>query len=167
LSGCPPGAGWQFVTFGCVQNSPFGVSLPNASITDFGQIIETGVASSSTGDSIYLSVGTAEYGMEVQGDGITDLAEHWEGAEFNIFGNAGGDIAVFNSGSNITVSLQTDDGVKAKPLCPPNTGTTGETNNLFFTTAPKNATKLQYPAIEFAMSSKSGSKSTCDTLKAL
>jgi hypothetical protein len=163
LSGCPPDAGWEYVGIGCVQNSPSAVSIPNIAVTDLSKVIETGTASSS-GDSIYLSVDNTEYGMKnIQSDGITDLAEHWEGAEFNVIGNAGGDVADFNSGSNITVSVQTDIGVTTAPTCPADSGTTGESNNLFFVGAPKKAAKLQYPSIEFTMNSKTGSKPSCDT----
>jgi hypothetical protein len=165
FSNCPPGKGWENLGIGCVQNSPFGVNLPNVNVTDLGDIIETGNADSS-GDSIYMSVGTTEYGMKnVQGDGITDLSEHWQGAEFNILGDGGGDQANFNSGSKITVSIQADDGVKKKPACPANSGTTGETNNLFFVKGPAKAPKLRYPSIEFTMASQAKGKATCATAK--
>jgi hypothetical protein len=167
LSGCPADEGWEYADGGCVQNSPFGVSIPNVSITDLGQVIETGEAALS-GDSVYLSVDKTEYGMQnVQSDGVTDLAAHWMGAEFNVVGNAGGSIADFNSGSRITVSLQADTGLKAKPTCPADTGTTGESNNLFFVPAPKRAVKLEYPSIEFTMDSKVGGTPSCDTRRAL
>jgi hypothetical protein len=165
FSSCPPSAGWENVGIGCVQNSPYGVNIPNVSITDLKQIVETGAAA-STGDSIYMSVGTTEYGMKnVQSDGITDLSQHWEGAEFNVIGNGGGDVADFTGKSHITVSIQTDTGQTTAPSCPPNSGTTGESNNLFFVSAPKKATKLEYPSIEFAMSSESGGKPSCDTAR--
>jgi hypothetical protein len=165
LSGCPPGKGWEYVGIGCVQNSPYGVNIPNVSITDLRQLIETGTASSS-GDSIYLSVGSTAYGMQdVQSDGITDLAAHWEGAEFNVIGNAGGDVADFNAGSKISVSLQTDTGLRTKPTCPADSGTTGESNNLFFVRAPRKPAKFQYPSIEFTMSSNSNGEASCDTVR--
>jgi hypothetical protein len=163
LSGCPPSEGWEYVGIGCVQNSPYAVNVPNVSVTDLNKLIETGVAASG-GDSIYLSVDGTEYGMQnIQSDGITDLSAHWEGAEFNIIGNAGGDVADFNKGSKITVNLQTDDGLTAAPTCPGNTGTTGESNNLFFVKPPKKAPELQYPSIEFTMSSKDKGHASCDT----
>lgn len=162
FSSCPPSAGWENVGIGCVQNSPYAVYLPNVSATHLNQVVETGVASSG-GDSIYLAVGRSEYGMQnVQSDGITDLAQHWEGAEFNIIGNGGGDVADFKGKSEVTVSLQTDTGVTTAPTCPANTGTTGESNNLFFVTAPKKAPSLEYPSIEFTMKSKTGGKPSCD-----
>jgi hypothetical protein len=164
LSGCPPDSGWEYVGIGCVQNSPYGVNIPNVSVTDLKDIVETGVAASS-GDSIYMSVGNTEYGMKnVQSDGIVDLSEHWEGAEFNIIGNGGGDTADFTGKSKITVSIQTDTGETTAPTCPANTGTTGESNNLFFLSAPKSPAKLQYPSIEFTMGFKSKGTPSCDTV---
>jgi hypothetical protein len=167
LSGCPPGKGWEFADGGCVQNSPTAVTLPNESITNLGQFTETGAAASS-GDSIFLSVGTTEYGMKnIQGDGITDLSAHWQGAEFNVIGNAGGDIANFNKGSTITVSLQADTGLTTAPGCPANSGTTGESNNLSFVAAPSNPPELQYPSIEFTMSNATKGSASCDTVQGI
>jgi hypothetical protein len=164
FSNCPPGQGWQNTGFGCVQNSPGGVYIPNVNVTDIGNVIETGVAAAD-GDSVYMSVDNTEYGMKnVQSDGITDLSQHWQGSEFNIIGNAGGDIANFNSGSKIAVNIQGDTGVNARPTCPANSGTTGETNNLFFTQAPAHP-RVQYPSVYFEMTSKTGKTATCDAVK--
>ena len=167
LSGCPPGKGWEYADGGCVQNSPNAVSVPNVSIKSLRKFTETGKAS-SRGDSIYLSVGSTEYGMKnIQGNGITDLSAHWKGAEFNVIGNAGGDIARFNKGSTITISLQTDTGLTTAPDCPANSGTTGESNNLSFVTAPANPPKLQYPSIEFKMSNAGGGGPSCDEVQGI
>jgi len=166
FSSCPPGKGWENLGIGCVQNSPFGVYLPNLNVTDLASAVLTGVASKS-GDSIYITIGKNAYGMKnVQGDGITDLSKHWQGSEFNIIGNGGGDEAVFNSGSKISVSIQADDGSKNAPTCPSESGTTGETNNLFLVQAPAKTTALKYPSVEFSMSSKEGKTATCNTSKA-
>lgn len=152
---------------GCVQNSPSSVSIPNIAIADLSQVIETGSAASS-GDSIYLAVGGTQYGMKnIQSDGITDLAAHWEGSEFNIIGNGGGDVADFNAGSKITVSLEAADGVETKPTCPADTGTTGESNNLYFVKAPRRPAKLPHPSIEFTMSSTNSGNASCDALKGI
>jgi hypothetical protein len=166
FSNCPPGQGWYFIPDGgCVQNSQ-SVDVPNVPITSLGSIVVTGVAAKS-GDSLYMSVGKTEYGMKkIQGDGITDLADGWQGSEFNVLGNAGGDIADFNAGAKISVNIQADDGVKSAPTCPANSGETAETNNLFFIPAPETIAKAQYPSIEFAMSSKRGKKGTCTVAEA-
>lgn len=167
LSGCPPGKGWEYADGGCVQNSPGAVSIPNVSIKSLKQLVETGTASRK-GDSVYLSVGSTEYGMRnIQSNGITDLSRHWKGAEFNVIGNAGGDIANFNKGSTITVSLQADTGLTTAPVCPVNTGTTGESNNLSFVTAPADPPQLQYPSIEFTMSNAGGGGPSCDAVQGM
>lgn len=165
FSTCPPGKGWQNTGDGCVQNSPGGVYIPNINVTDLADVIETGDAA-PTGDSVYLSVGSTEYGMQnVQSDGITDLSLHWQGSEFNIIGNAGGDIANFNTGAKISVNIEGNTGINAKPTCPANSGTTGETNNLIFTKAPAKHPKMQYPSVYFQMASTSGKPASCIAVK--
>jgi hypothetical protein len=162
LKKCPSGHGWQYADGGCVQNSAQSVNIPNQSVTNLGEITETGTAASS-GDSVFLSSGSNMYGMKVQSDGITDLAQHWSGSEFNIVGNAGGSKATFNSGATITVSVETNDGATTKPDCPANSGTTGETNNLSFVAAPSNPPELEYPSILFTESNAGGGGSaSCD-----
>jgi hypothetical protein len=164
---CPKGGGWESADGGCVQNSPNSVSIPNVAIANLGELTETGEASSS-GDSIYLAVGSTVYGMKnVQSGAITDLYANWKGAEFNVVGNAGGSIAEFNSGSSITVSLQTDTGNTAAPACTGDSGTTGESSNLSFVAAPSNPTKLTYPSILFKESNVSGGgTASCDAVAA-
>jgi hypothetical protein len=162
---CPPGKGWENLGIGCVQNSPGSVGLPALNVTDLASATVTGDAAKS-GDSIYMMVGKQAYGMKnIQGDGITDLSKHWAGSEFNVIGNGGGDQAIFNSGSKITVSIEANDGVKTKPTCPAQSGTTGETNNLFLVQAPAKMQKYKYPSIEFSMSSKEGKTQTCNAAK--
>ncbi|MEO7203059.1 MAG: hypothetical protein ABIZ82_10755 [Candidatus Tumulicola sp.] len=54
--------------------------------------------------------------------------------------------------------------MNAKPTCPANTGTTGETNNLFFTQAPAHP-RVQYSSVYFEMTSKAGKTPTCAAVK--
>jgi hypothetical protein len=165
---CPRGKGWESADGGCVQNSPYAVNIPNQSVTNLGKLVETGDAASS-GDSVYLAVGTTVYGMKnVQSGAITDLYANWKGAEFNIVGNAGGSIAEFNSGSTITVGLEGDDAVTTAPTCEADSGTTGESSNLSFVSAPTNPAEETYPSILFTESNASGGGSaSCDALAAL
>lgn len=165
---CPKGKGWESADGGCVQNSPSSVSIPNQNITGLSKLTETGEAASS-GDSVYLAVGSTVYGMKnVQSDGITDLAANWKGAEFNVVGNAGGSVADFNSGSTISVNLQTDTGSTTAPTCKADSGTTGESANLSFVAAPSSPTKLTYPSIEFTESNASGGgTASCDAIAAI
>ncbi len=165
---CPKHKGWTAADGGCVQNSKYAVLIPNKKITALGGMVETGMAA-STGDSVYLSVGGTQYGMKnVQGDGITDLSTNWTGAEFNVVGNAGGSVAIFNKGSTITANLQADDGVTTAPTCEGNSGTTGESANLRFVAAPAGPASQTYPSIEFTESNASGGGSaSCDAIVAI
>src|SRR5579863_2732751 len=161
---CPAGKGWQAADGGCVQNSATGVNIPNVPVANLGELTETGSAA-STGDSVFMQVGSTLYGMKVQSDSITDLSTNWIGTEFNIVGNAGGSKATFNAGSTITISVQANDGVLTAPTCPANSGTTGETNNLSFKAAPTGPSELQYPSILFTESNVSGGgTASCDAL---
>lgn len=165
---CPKGAHWQSANGACVQNSPFAVLIPNQKITALGTMVETGQAA-STGDSVFLSIGATQYGMKnVQSDGITDLSTNWTGAEFNVVGNAGGSVAVFNSGSTITVNVQADDGVLTAPTCKAKSGTTGESANLKFVAAPAGPPAQTFPSIEFKESNASGlGSASCDAIAAI
>jgi hypothetical protein len=164
---CPSRAGWESADGGCVQNSPSSVSIPNQSIANLSKLVETGEASSS-GDSVYLAVGSTVYGLKnIQSDGITDLASNWKGAEFNIVGNAGGSIAEFNSGSTIEVGLQTDTGNTTAPTCEADSGTTGESSNLTFVTAPASPKEQTYPSILFTESNVAGGSASCDAIPAI
>lgn len=165
---CPKHAHWESVDGACVQNSKYAVAIPNLNITALSGLVETGAAAAS-GDSAYLSVGGTLYGLKnIQRDGITDLSTHWTGAEFNVVGNAGGSVAVFNARSTITVNLQADDGVTTAPTCEGKSGTTGESANLSFVAAPPGPAAQKYPSIEFKESNASGGGAArCDAIAAI
>jgi hypothetical protein len=162
---CPPNHDWAFVYGECVANSPQAVTLPNQPIRNLANFSLTAKADLS-GDSIYFSTRTDLYGTKVHGAAITDLANGWHGAEFNVFGQGGLTIAKFNAGSTITVSLETDTGVRTAPKCPGNTGTTGESNSLSFVRAPLNPSDLPFPSILFTESNaQGGGSASCDRLE--
>jgi hypothetical protein len=167
LSGCPPNAGWAKAGSGCVQNGQFSAAVPDVPITKLHDLTLSGSAASS-GDSAFLADGSVVYGMmNMQGDGITDLSQHWTGAEFNVVGNGGGARAVFNSGSTITVSLEAATGTSTSPTCRGNSGTTGESNNLSFIAAPNDPTSRHFPSILFTESNTGiGGSASCDALGA-
>ncbi|MGC2077281.1 MAG: hypothetical protein WA728_14830 [Xanthobacteraceae bacterium] len=88
-----------------------------------------------------LTVGDTAY--SAPGDSnIPDLGQHWQIAEFNIFGNGDGSQAVFNTGSTLVVRTVVDSGTTSAPTCDEQ-GFTGETNNLTLTSTaippPENA----------------------------
>lgn len=170
LSGCPPNAGWQFFSGFCYQTSSKQIDdIPNQPITELGEMILTGNAA-STGDSITLAVGSTVYAVKkAQGDGITDLSTHWQGAEFNVFApgssGSGYGIATFNAGSTITVGLELNDGATTAPNCEANSGTTAETNSLAFVSAPQNPPAREHPSILFTESNaRGGGSPSCDAL---
>jgi hypothetical protein len=166
LAGCPHNAGWETSDGSCVQNASIMVAVPGVPISQLRSLTLSGSADSS-GDSAFLEVGSIVYGMKnMQGDGITDLSAHWTGAEFNVVGNGGGSRAMFNAGSTITVNLEADTGTTTAPLCRGNTGTTGESNNLSFVSAPSDPTTHHYPSIQFTESNAGGGSASCAAVAA-
>ena len=164
-SPCP--SGWNsYEGVDCWKNSDLSSSVAFflVDLTTLESVVETGAAASS-GDSLYLTVGTKAYGYKnVQSDGITDLASHWNAAQFNILGSSGGATLDFNGASTIEVSLQADDGVLTAPTCQAG-GYTAETNNLSLVAAPASAPELTYPSILYEESNVSGLGSpSCDAV---
>jgi hypothetical protein len=117
----------------CVQNT-------KATVIANGQLPITNLASLKLSGSAVLygtDGATVTYDGEAYtatvADKLTDIAGGWTQAEFNVFGNAGGSEAEFNTGASLTVNLVLTDGSTAAPTCEPPSvvdGTTGETNNL-------------------------------------
>jgi hypothetical protein len=63
--------------------------------------------------------------------------------------------------------LQTDTGNTSAPACDADSGTTGESSNLSFVTAPS-PTELTYPSILFKESNVSGGgTASCDAIPAI
>jgi hypothetical protein len=148
---CPANQGWiHFKNGSCEQYSKF-ISLPQVPITQLGDIALMGFAASS-GDGVILTVGKKMYGLKkVQGDGLTDLSQNWKVAEFDVFGNAGGSEAVFNSGTSLTVRLEADTGMynSAPPTCELSTSTTAESNDLTYVAPPPKPAAQEFPSIVF------------------
>lgn len=160
---CPSSWSSDSSSGGCLVNAPKEFRVPNVPITELGDVTLSGSASSS-GDSVFFSVGSHMYGMQnAQSDSLTDLSQHWTEAEFNVVGNGGGDRAVFNTGATITVSVEANTGQNTAPACLRNAGSTGEENNLSFVAPPANPQQQQYPSILF-MESNAGNGGTASCL---
>lgn len=103
-----------------VPEQPY-ANLPNLELS--AQVSgDTNTAILSTGDgNIYATQQPGLFG--------TDLAQNWNSAEFNVFGNGGGDQVNFNSGTTFVVQTSVNNGTTNAPACM-QTGTTAETNNL-------------------------------------
>jgi hypothetical protein len=161
---CPSSYHWLFGGGYCDANSKQAIWLPNQPIADLTNLSMTASADLS-GDSVYLSTSRDMYGIKIHGGAITDLAKSWTGAEFNVFGNGDGTVAKFNAGSTISVSVETDTGVRTAPRCPNNTGTTGESNSLSLVRAPAHPSNLKSPSILFTESNVQSASASCDKLE--
>lgn len=149
---CPPKQNWMASGGDCYKNAPNSVLVPTVPIAQLADVRLAGSAGSN-GDSVFFSVGGYVYGMKsAQDDGVTDLSQHWTGAEFNVVGNSDGNQAVFNAGATITVRLEAVTGYSTAAACAGNSGTTGEENNLSFVAPPSTVNKEQYPSIAFSES---------------
>jgi hypothetical protein len=137
-STCPPG--WSGSFGGCLINSANAVTFAPIAISQLATVRLTGQAAGA-GDTVTLTVGDTVY--SAPGDSnIPDLGQHWQIAEFNIFGNGDASEAVFNTGSTLVVRTVVDSGTTSPPTCDQQ-GFTGETNNLTLTSTaippPENA----------------------------
>lgn len=137
-STCP--SGWSASSGGCLINSANAVTFAPIAISQLATVRLTGQVTSA-GDAVTLTVGDTVY--SAPGDNnIPDLGQHWQIAEFNIFGNGDLSEAVFNTGSTLVVRTVVDSGTTSPPTCDAQ-GFTGETNNLTLTSTaippPENA----------------------------
>lgn len=137
----------------CVQNTPavvvYNGQLP---ITDLASLQLSGSAAASGTDKATATYGTEAFTATVK-DSFTDISSAWTQAEFNVFGNAGGSEAKFNTGVSLTAKVALTDGSTSAPTCvsPSNDdGTTGETNNL--TLGSCTTTSGSTPSIQFVES---------------
>jgi Abnormal spindle-like microcephaly-assoc'd, ASPM-SPD-2-Hydin len=141
----------------CVVNAVNAAAAPAEPITSLSQLKVTGYAAGASGpdDSIAVSVGSEVYSASGN-DYFPDLGGEWQDAEFNVFGDGGGDEATFNSGSTMVVRTSVDSGVTSGPACD-ETGFTGETNNLILVDTTEVPAKSEFPSLVFTESDASGS----------
>ena len=142
----------------CFRNASAGLNLPVQTIATLGEQTITGVAASgSASDLITVSIGDQLY--SITGDSIfPDQGQHWNAAEFNVFGPGDDTEAVFNAGSTIVVRTAMDSATTAPPSCVAESFT-GETNNLTLVGTPAAESETQWPSIVFT-ESNAGSPST-------
>jgi hypothetical protein len=163
-TGGPAATGWIYYPplNSCYGNS-VAVAVPVQTIGNLGNITLTGTAGygGSVSDTVILSVGGNLY-TATGLDSVVNLAQGWQDAEFNIFGDCCGTSANFATGSTPTLVVRTsvDYGSPIAPSCFA-TGYTGETNNLSFGTAPVNPVPGTAPAIVFTESSAGVAPSAC------
>lgn len=155
---CP--SGWNTFSFSaggevyCWINAVSAAPAPAEAISSLGQMKVTGTVAGVTGpdDSVAVTVGTVVYSAPGD-DHFPDLGMHWQIAEFNVFGDGGGDQAVFNNGSTIVVRTSVDSATTSAPISDAD-GFTGETNNLTLVCNPtlEPGTTTTWPSIKFGES---------------
>jgi hypothetical protein len=138
-SQCPNG--WIQDTSGagltCYKNSSGGPQIPIGTIADLENLHLTGKVQAGV-DQAILDTGNELY--TVQGDNsLPELAQKWNGAEFNVLGDSCGSQAKFNDGATIHVNLWFEDGTFQAPIC-------GKSSNLLkiFSTETNNLNLLDF-----------------------
>lgn len=126
-SACPSGY-TKSGSSDCYTNS-LGATAPDMAITSLASLSLSATAVASGNDTAVFNNGTTAYSVSAP-DSMLDISQVWDQSEFNIFGDAGGSEAVFNTGSSVTVNVALTDGSTAAPICEAFAGSTGETNNL-------------------------------------
>ncbi len=122
----------------CVIDATNGAPVPSEPITNLQYLkVTADVAgvNGATNDSVAVTDGNTVW--SASGDNhFPDLGSEWQVAEFNIFGDGGGSLAVFNPGSTVVVRTSVDSGkpsARTGPTSAPtcdSTGFTAEKNNL-------------------------------------
>jgi hypothetical protein len=134
----------------CVQNTAATlIAKGQIPITDLSGLTLSGSATSGGTDAAKVTFAGEAFSITVK-DSLTDIASGWSQAEFNVFGNAGGSEAEFNTGVSVTAKVALTDGSTTAPTCvspSKDDGTTGETNNL--TLGSCTATGGSSPSIQF------------------
>jgi hypothetical protein len=140
----------------CWFNSPT-TSVPTQTIADLGSLIMTAMVGSE--DTVNLSTASGLFAVEQ--DSVLNLhelsASAWLGTEYNIFGDCCGSEVIFNAGSTFVVRLSMLYGSMSPPACVPNSGTTGESNNLNLVSTPPTVPVGLWPSIVFTESNPGNS----------
>lgn len=141
----------------CAVNAASSVPAPAVTATNLHQIVVNGAAAGVNGnadDSIFVAVnGTVQSASG--GNRFPDLGSHWQTAEFNVFGDGGGDAANFNANTTLVVRTSVDSGTTAGPNCDFQSFT-GETNNLILTSTTEVPSITNFPSLVFTESNVAG-----------
>jgi len=155
---CPPG-GWGHTSLAgpndCYLNT-HNVGVPFQQVTNknLKQLRLEGRANEGGMDKIIVSTGGNMY-MHAEDASVLYLANSWQAAEFNIFGDCCFHQANFNSGATLVVRTSLNDGAKIAPTCTKQ-GFTGEKNNLNLVGTPAVVSAGALPAIVFTESNAAG-----------
>ncbi len=130
--GTPCPKDWTSFGDDCYSGSP-AASVPAQVIENLAQL---SLAAQVTGamNTVILSIRSSKYWSTdqlsaISQDNVLGLAQGWNTAEFNLFGDGCSSQASFNPGTTLTVRLNIASNPMSVPACL-NTGFTEETNNL-------------------------------------
>jgi hypothetical protein len=133
----------------CVVDAASPPTASSEPATSLTQLTVTGKAGSgSTSDSMVMSIG----GHATTGSGgnyFPDLGNWWTTAEFNVFGDGGGDQAIFNTGASAQVRTAVTSGTTTGPTCNLQSFTAESDNMTLSNTAPAAVTGSA-PALLFS-----------------
>jgi hypothetical protein len=147
--------GWcDFSLYGatyCAINAPAAGPAPATAASSLGTVTLTGLAASGgSNDSATVTVGTTMYPAP-GANYFPDLGSQWQESEFNVFGDSGGDQAVFGTGTTLVVRSGVSSGTRLGPTCDLQTYT-AESNNLTLVNAAPAALPGSMPALVFSES---------------
>ncbi|CAM4503272.1 MAG: hypothetical protein LEGION0403_FIIPPAGN_01859 [Legionella sp.] len=164
VSGGPAGTGWISYSNSCYGNSN-AVTVtgsPPLNISKLSQMVVAGQAAAGGNDTFTMTVGGTAYSTSAN-DSVVSLANYWQTAEFNVFGDGNGSAATFNYNSANFAALKVRTAIDAASSAAPSclaTGYTAETNNLNFGIFTAGANPA---AIVFTESSINTGSSACQT----
>lgn len=165
---CPIKLGTSANPIYCVVNAAAGVPATAQAATSLGQLRVRGTAagvSGATTDAMAVTVGGTAFAANGN-NYFPDLGTKWREAEFNVFGDCCNQQAVFNSGVNAVVRIETDSGTRLGPGCDRRTFT-AESTNLTLQNTPPSAATSGLPALVFAQSNPAPSGGAADCTDAV
>jgi hypothetical protein len=156
---CP--SGWTTFSVDCYRNSTATVfSGPALKAADLATVKLTGSAVKNGSDMVQFS--NKGHATAVSGaDSIVFLAQKWNTAEFDVFGDGGGGRANFSAKTTLQAQVALTGSSKAAPKCSLE-GFTAETNNLSLAHTPAIAS-APTPTMRSSQTNGTASAASCAT----
>jgi hypothetical protein len=159
---CP--AGWASMNTtdnpnDCFRNGPNSAQPDGANIGELSGLSIMVSAQTGGDDTIIFTKGGTATAFS-NDDALLQLAQGWNTAEFNVFGDCCNSTAKFNNGANIVVTTSVNDGSLSAPGCQMESFT-GETNNLSLSSTPVSIPAEPEPRIEFTERSPQSPPALC------
>jgi hypothetical protein len=130
---CPKG--WSRSYDSCYRNSS-AAKVSTLTASELASLQFSGSAASGGDDAVSLSAGSGQATAVTASDSVLDLAAHWNTTEWGVFGDGGGDEAVFGADTSLAAQTAfTASSGSSAPKCVAE-NFTSETNNLKLTATP-------------------------------